>query len=106
MHQDAPLRSHSLNKQMLPGPRLQDDLSAIVMRWRKHRIVFTAYVERIYRRASIAEPMRIFQLETVTYGTTSAPYLAIKALQRLADDEIKNTTLQLTSQNENFSWMM
>lgn len=93
----------SLNEQMLPGTRLQDDLSTIVLRWRKHRIVFTADVERMYRQIIIDEPdadyqrivwrnspdrpMQIYQLSTVTYGTTSAPYLAVKSLQRLADLE-------------------
>lgn len=93
----------SLNEQMLPGPRLQDDLADIVMRWRKHRIVFTADVERMYRQILIDEPdshfqrivwrtnanspMQIYQLKTVTYGTTSAPYLAVKAMQTLAEME-------------------
>lgn len=90
----------SLNEQMLPGPRLQDDLSTIIMRWRKHPIVFSADVERMYRQIIIDEPdaayqrivwrtsteskMQVFQLSTVTYGTTSAPYLAVKALHTLA----------------------
>ncbi|XP_075157651.1 uncharacterized protein LOC142230918 [Haematobia irritans] len=30
--------------------------------------------------------MSIFELNTVTYGTTSAPYLAIRVLQKLAED--------------------
>lgn len=96
----------SLNEQMLPGPRLQDDLSTIVMRWRKHCIVFTADIQRMYRqiiidepdadyqrivwRPNLTEPMQIFQLTTVTYGTTSAPYLAVKALQTLATMEKNN----------------
>lgn len=100
---DASRRSSnglSLNEQMLPGPRLQDDLSSIVMRWRKHRVVFTADVERMYRQIIIDEPdsmfqqivwrdsstqrMNMYQLTTVTYGTTSAPYLAVKSMQSIA----------------------
>lgn len=93
----------SLNEQMLPGPRLQHDLSSIVMRWRKHCIVFTADVERMFRQIKIDIPdadyqrivwrpttsdvMKIYQLTTVTYGTTSAPYLAVKTIQTLADCE-------------------
>lgn len=88
---------------MLSGHRLHDDLSSIILRWRKHRIVFTTDVERMYRqivvdepdanyqrivwRASPSEPMNIYQLTTVTYGTTSAPYLAVKSLQVLAELE-------------------
>lgn len=79
----------SLNKQMLTGPRLQDDLLTIVMRWRKHRVVFRADVEQMYRQIRIDEPdayfqrivwrtdpagiMQVYQLKTVTYATTSAP---------------------------------
>ena len=32
----------------------------------------------------------VYALRTVTYGTTSAPYLAIRVLQQLASDEEKN----------------
>lgn len=32
----------SLNEQTHIGPRLQQDLTSIIMRWRKHAIVFTA----------------------------------------------------------------
>lgn len=46
----------SLNEQMLPGPRLQDDLSSIVMRWRKHRIV-----ERMYRQIVVDLPDSKYQ---------------------------------------------
>lgn len=28
----------------------------------------------------------MYQLNTITYGTTSAPYLAIRVLRQLADD--------------------
>lgn len=96
----------SLNDQMHVGPRLQDELSAIVMRWRKHAVVFTADVEQMYRqiqidlpdsdaqrivwRASPTEAMQIYRLNTVTYGTASAPYLAVKSLQMLAHLERTN----------------
>ncbi|XP_062704582.1 uncharacterized protein LOC134286899 [Aedes albopictus] len=32
-------------------------------------------------------PLKIYQLLTVTYGTSCAPFLAIRVLQKLADDE-------------------
>lgn len=93
----------SLNEAMMIGPRLQDDLSAIVMRWRRYRFAFSADIEKMYRQIKVDvpdanlqrivwrphadEPLRIYQLATVTYGTASAPYLAVKALQTLAHRE-------------------
>lgn len=90
----------SLNDQMLIGPRLQDNLTAIVMRWRRHRIGFCADIEKMYRQIAVDQPdadmqrivwrphanesMKVFRLTTVTYGTASAPYLAVKSLQTLA----------------------
>lgn len=91
---------YSLNDQMLIGPRLQDNLTAIVMRWRRHRIGFSADIEKMYRQIAVDQPdadlqrivwrpqanetMKVYRLTTVTYGTASAPYLAVKSLQMLA----------------------
>lgn len=96
----------SLNNLLLTGPRLQDNLSAILLRWRMHRIALCADIEKMYRqigvkrehwdyqrivwRNSPEELISHFRLKTVTYGTASAPYLAVKTLQRLADDEQQN----------------
>lgn len=93
----------SLNEQMMIGPRLQDDLTAIIMRWRNFRIAFCADIKKMYRlimvdepdanlqrivwRATTDEPMKVYQLRMVTYGTASAPYLAIKSLHTLAELE-------------------
>lgn len=93
----------SLNDVMYTGPRLQQDLLDILLRWRKHQIVLTADIEKMYRQIKIStddqsyhrimwrfsksEPIQEYQLTTVTYGTASAPYLAIKTLQQLAEDE-------------------
>lgn len=98
-----------LNELMLVGPRLQDNLSAILLRWRMHRIAICSDVEKMYRQIRVkrehCDYQRIvwrphtnmellhFRLLTVTYGTSSAPYLAVKTLQRLADDERSNFPL-------------
>lgn len=93
----------SLNSCMLAGPRLQDDLARILLRWRYHRFVISADIEKMYRQIHIAQEhqkyqrvywrdsvdkaFEVYQLTTVKYGTTSAPYLAVKVLQQLAVDE-------------------
>lgn len=93
----------SLNDTMYVGPKLQRDLGEILLRWRKHRYVFTADIEKMYRQIKIhnedlkyqkilwrptnTQPIREYCLTTVTYGTAAAPYLALRTLQQLALDE-------------------
>jgi len=44
-------------------------------------------LQRILWRTDPREDIRDFRLLTVTYGTTSASYLALRTLLQLADDE-------------------
>ncbi|XP_022824808.1 uncharacterized protein LOC111355259 [Spodoptera litura] len=99
----------SLNDNLHKGPRLQQDLATILLRWRKHKVVFMADIEKMYRfikihredqpfqrilwRWTINQPIEEYELTTVTYGTTAAPYLAIRTLQQLATDEQKTYPL-------------
>ena len=71
--------------------------------WRTHRYVYCADIEKMYRqilinerdvdcqrilwRESPSDALQEYQLLTVTYGTASAPFLALRVLQQLADDE-------------------
>jgi len=96
----------SLNDLLATGPTVQDDLFSILTRFRLPKFVFIADIEKMYRqilvdeadrryqlifwRSSSKDPIKTFQLNTVTYGTTSAPYLASKCLQRLAQLEKVN----------------
>lgn len=49
--------------------------------------------QRIIRRESPTDELREFQLTTVTYGTASAPYLATRCLQQLAEEgEVSHPT--------------
>lgn len=94
---------HSLNENILNGPRLQLDLLDLLIQFRFYKVAFTADIEKMYRqihinpndekyqlilwRESTDQILKTFALGTVTFGTTSAPYLAVKTLQRLAEDE-------------------
>ncbi|XP_055841166.1 uncharacterized protein LOC129908583 [Episyrphus balteatus] len=96
----------SLNDRLLVGPRLQTSIIDLVLRWRTHRITFTADIEKMYRQILVSfpdryyqlvmwreqntAPLKIFKMYTVTFGTASAPYLAIKILKKVADDEQHN----------------
>ncbi|XP_058448910.1 uncharacterized protein LOC131428868 [Malaya genurostris] len=91
----------SLNDSLLVGPLVQDDLFAIVLRFRLSQFAIISDIEKMYRqilvcdadqplqrilwRDSPMQPIRSYQLTTVTYGTSSAPYLATKTLQKLAE---------------------
>lgn len=83
----------SLNDCLLAGPALQNDLSAIVMRARRHKFIFTADVRHMFRQILILPAHQSYQkilwthqltdfpdtyyLRTVTYGTRCAPYLSL-----------------------------
>ncbi|XP_062539087.1 uncharacterized protein LOC134207379 [Armigeres subalbatus] len=96
---------YSLNDTLLVGPVVQQDLYSIYTRFRTKRIAIVADVEKMYRqvlhhpddrsllriryRRCPSDPIATFELQTVTYGTASAPYLATKTLQQIAIDQAK-----------------
>lgn len=110
----------SLNDQMYCGPNLQKDILTLLINWRTYRYVFTADVEKLYRfiwlnekqqhlqtiiwRSSPNEPLQDWQLGTVTYGTKSAPYLAMRTLHKLAEDE-KDTYPEAGNVLKNYFYM-
>ncbi|XP_029173679.1 uncharacterized protein LOC114943163 [Nylanderia fulva] len=93
----------SLNQFLLTGPNLLPALADILLRWRRHRYVFAADIEKMYRQILVHPDDRSLQrilwrddskndvqefwLCTVTYGLSCAPYLAIRTLRQLAEDE-------------------
>ncbi|XP_018314293.1 uncharacterized protein, partial [Mycetomoellerius zeteki] len=90
----------SINDLLRIGPNLQDDLFDIVMRLRQYKYAMTADITKMYRQVQITEehrkfqrilwrwsreePIRIFELNTVTYGMSSSSFIAIRCLQELA----------------------
>lgn len=93
----------SLNDALMVGPTLQDDLFSILTRFRTFQYAITADITKMYRqvlidkaqrplqrifwRESPQEPLKTFELLTITYGTASASFLAIRAIRKLAEDE-------------------
>jgi hypothetical protein len=50
---------------------------------------------RIFYRSSVNDPLEEYQMETVTYGTSAAPFLANRTIRQIAldnapDDETRN----------------
>nr|XP_031848962.1 uncharacterized protein LOC116434545 [Nomia melanderi] len=92
----------SLNDTLHVGPKIQDDLLYILLRFRIHRYVITEDIEKMYRQFLVREDdrryqrvlwrdasgeIKTFELQTVTFGLSAAPYLAIRCLTQLAQDE-------------------
>lgn len=106
---DASSRSSngkSLNEIQHVGPRLQQDLQMMLLKFRKHKIAVVSDITKMYRQIKMAEkdipyqrvlwrdgihgPIQEYELTTVTFGLAAAPYLAIRTLLKLASDEEKN----------------
>ncbi|XP_018393048.1 PREDICTED: uncharacterized protein LOC108772091 [Cyphomyrmex costatus] len=94
----------SLNDVLLTGPIIQNPLFAHLLRFRTYKYVLSADIEKMYRQVLLHESDRMyqrilwrqdnevktFQLNTLTFGVSSSPYLAIRVIQQLADDERVN----------------
>lgn len=92
----------SLNDVQFVGPALQNDIFSILVRFRKFQYVMTADISKMYRqilindshkkyqkifwRATKNEPLKAYELNTVTYGCAAAPYLAVRCILQLAED--------------------
>ena len=91
----------SLNKVLMVGPTIQDKLFAHIFRFRTHVYVVTADIEQMYRQINVHPDDRkyqrifwyhkgrisVYNLNTVTFGEAPSPFLAIRTLHQLSDDE-------------------
>lgn len=89
----------SLNDLQMTGPTIQSDLFTILIRFRQHNYVIAADIEKMYRMCQINkkqkslqrilwrdnrnEKIETYELDTITYGTKSAAFLAIRCLYQL-----------------------
>ena len=101
----------SLNDILAIGSPLQTDLASVLINWRFLRFVFMPDIEKMYRRININkedaqyqrilwrsnpnEPIQDYYCSTVMFGTSSAPFTAIRTMHQLAEDEAKNIFLWL-----------
>lgn len=92
----------SFNDIQLVGPVVQDDLLSILLRFRQNTYVVTGDIEKMYRQILVDESQRhlqlilwrddenqalkTLQLNTVTYGTASAPFLSTRCLVQLGEE--------------------
>ncbi|XP_076384470.1 uncharacterized protein LOC143263257 [Megalopta genalis] len=89
----------ALNDIQLVGPTVQSDLISILIRFRYNRYVLSADIAKMYRqilvhpadrkyqrllwRAQPHLPVQEYELNTVTYDTASAPFLATRTLHEI-----------------------
>lgn len=92
----------SLNETQMVGEKLQPDLIIILIEFRINKFGLTADVIKMYRqvkvhpedrkfqrivyRESESEPIRTYEMNTVTYGHACAPHCAIRSLIQCAND--------------------
>ncbi|RVE40681.1 hypothetical protein evm_014670 [Chilo suppressalis] len=90
----------SLNQCLHSGEALQNDITKILMNFRRHRVVFTTDVKQMFRmtwihpedrryqlilwRSDPSQELKVYELNTNTYGLRSSPYIAIRTLLELA----------------------
>ncbi|XP_018375251.1 PREDICTED: uncharacterized protein LOC108769020 [Trachymyrmex cornetzi] len=92
----------SLNDLLHTGAKLQTELFDVLIWFRRFRYVFSSDIEKMYRQIEVHKDdwnfQRIlwfdrslqlctYQLTTVTYGLACAPFLALRTIQQLIDDE-------------------
>ncbi|XP_044740017.1 uncharacterized protein LOC123301344 [Chrysoperla carnea] len=80
----------SLNDALYIGPKLQTDIFDILLNFRLFQFAMTSDVKQMF---SAEEPIQICQLTTVAFGVKSSPYLALRTLRQLANDEAKKFPL-------------
>ncbi|XP_033229054.1 uncharacterized protein LOC117180673 [Belonocnema kinseyi] len=91
----------SLNDLFMVGPKLQNEVTAVILQWRYYRFGMTADISKMFhqilvdtkdldlqRIVCLRGPSRQlveYQSMTVSYGMTSALFLANRVLKQLAE---------------------
>lgn len=98
----------SLNDTLDVGPTVQNDLLSIILKFCTHPVVLTADIPKMYRQVKLHQDdckyqrilwldddrqLKVYELQTVTYGLASSPHHATRALVQLATDEGKDLPL-------------
>ncbi|XP_053964222.1 uncharacterized protein LOC128867152 [Anastrepha ludens] len=94
---------YSLNDLLMTGPTIQPKLFNTLLRFRTFPIALTGDICKMYRCVRVSEPdsylqcilwrdspqqpVNVFKLDTVTYGTRPASFLSIRSMHQLAIDE-------------------
>lgn len=90
----------SLNDTLCTGPKLQNDIPDVVINWRRYPYVYGADMKQMFRQIEIhpedrwcqciawcsagTPETKFYKVNTVIYGTKSAPYLANRVVKEIA----------------------
>lgn len=93
----------SLNQLLCAGPKLQNEIFDIIVNYRLFKYVFFCDIKQMFLQINLHEddqnyqaiiwrdnsslPFQVFKLTTVAFGLSCSPYLAIRTLLQLAEDE-------------------
>lgn len=91
----------SLNDRLLVGPTIQPELFDTLLKWRLFKYAISGDIEKMYRQIYVnphhgnfqcilwkkpgTEKIQMYRLLTVTFGTASAPYQAIRCLHEVGE---------------------
>lgn len=94
---------YSLNDLLLAGPTIQATIFTTLLRFRFFKIALCGDICKMYRCVKVSHPdeylqiilwrdspeddIKAYKLDTLTYGTKSAAFLAIRTMRQLALDE-------------------
>ncbi|XP_043064462.1 uncharacterized protein LOC122320333 [Drosophila ficusphila] len=94
---------YSPNDLLMAGPVIQHTLFQILIRFRSYPVAITgdickmhrcvkvhpedSYLQCILWRTSPQDKLQVYKLDTVTYGTKPASFLAVRAMHQLSRDE-------------------
>lgn len=103
----------SLNDLLFVGATIQPDLFTHLIRWRRYKFAFTGDIEKMYRMVWVNpqhaefqrilwqrpgdEAVRSYKLKTLTFGTSSAAFQAIRSLVQIGI-EVENTKPEIAKQ--------
>ena len=92
----------SLNQTLLVGPTIQATLSSIILKFRCYPVALNSDVSKMYRgvqlspkdkdlhrfvwRKNTASPVKDYRMTRVTFGVSASPFLAVRTLQKTAED--------------------
>ncbi|XP_013148096.1 PREDICTED: uncharacterized protein LOC106110741, partial [Papilio polytes] len=92
----------SVNDLQMVGPVIQDSLFDILVRFRQYKYILSGDIEKMYRQVLVrecdrdlqlilwrnneGEPLRALRLNTVTYGFSSASFLATRCIWQLGEE--------------------
>lgn len=92
----------SLNDTLLRGPKLHQDISSVLSRFRLHAVCFTSDIRQMFRQILVrtdhldfqrilwrfnqSEPIREYRLTTLVFGIKSSPFIAMRCIKQVANE--------------------